>query len=43
MASSIVDVYGKCGLVENVRKLFDDMLERNMVACNLMKNLFKMG
>ncbi|KAK9268937.1 hypothetical protein L1049_000703 [Liquidambar formosana] len=36
VASSLVDMYGKCGVLEYARKVFDDMLERNVVAWNSM-------
>lgn len=32
VASCLVDIYGKFGIVEDVRKAFDDMIERNVVA-----------
>ncbi|KAM4125284.1 hypothetical protein ACB094_01G297400 [Castanea mollissima] len=36
VASSLVDMYGKCGILEDARKVFDGMLERNVVAWNSM-------
>lgn len=36
VASSLVDRYGKCGILEDARKVFDGMLERNVVAWNSM-------
>ena len=36
VASSLVDMYGKCGILEDARKAFDGMLERNVVAWNSM-------
>ncbi|KAK6941581.1 E motif [Dillenia turbinata] len=34
VASSLVDMYGKCGAVEQARKVFDNMDERNVVSWN---------
>ncbi|KAI3421388.1 uncharacterized protein J3R85_012425 [Psidium guajava] len=34
VASSLIDFYGKCGLLEDARKVFDSMPERNAVAWN---------
>ncbi|KAI6679412.1 hypothetical protein NL676_033293 [Syzygium grande] len=34
VASSLVDFYGKCGLLEDARKVFDSIPERNAVAWN---------
>ncbi|KAH0970413.1 hypothetical protein GBA52_022569 [Prunus armeniaca] len=34
VASSLVDMYGKCGVVEDARKVFDGMPERNVVTWN---------
>jgi pentatricopeptide repeat protein len=36
VASSLVDMYGKCGVLEDARKVFDGMLERNAVTWNSM-------
>uniref|UniRef100_A0A7N0V7G3 Chlororespiratory reduction 21 n=1 Tax=Kalanchoe fedtschenkoi TaxID=63787 RepID=A0A7N0V7G3_KALFE len=36
VASSLVDMYGKCGLLQDARKVFDKMLERNAVVWNSM-------
>eukprot|EP01018_Ginkgo_biloba_P021808 Gb_31465 [translate_table: standard] len=36
VASALVDMYVKCGSIENARKLFDKMLERNVVSWNAM-------
>lgn len=36
VASSLVDMYGKCGVLENARKVFDTMPERNVIAWNSM-------
>ncbi|XP_057468111.1 pentatricopeptide repeat-containing protein At5g55740, chloroplastic [Actinidia eriantha] len=36
VASSLVDMYGKCGVCGDARKVFDEMLERNVVAWNSM-------
>ncbi|XP_062148846.1 pentatricopeptide repeat-containing protein At5g55740, chloroplastic [Alnus glutinosa] len=36
VASSLVDMYGKCGIVEDARKMFDSIFERNVVAWNSM-------
>ncbi|KAM2193569.1 hypothetical protein ACFX1X_026489 [Malus domestica] len=36
VASSLVDMYGKCGEVEDARKVFDGMPQRNAVAWNSM-------
>ena len=35
-ASSLVDMYGKCGYIGEARKVFDGMFERNVVAWNSM-------
>lgn len=34
VASSLVDMYGKCGAFEDARKVFDRMPERNLVTWN---------
>ena len=34
VASSLVDMYGKCGVMEDARKVFASILERNVVAWN---------
>ncbi|XAR66954.1 hypothetical protein NMG60_11013351 [Bertholletia excelsa] len=36
VASSLVDMYGKCGVLGDARKVFDKMAERNVVAWNSM-------
>ncbi|KAK9060735.1 hypothetical protein SSX86_021441 [Deinandra increscens subsp. villosa] len=36
VASSLVDMYGKCGALEDARKVFDKMPERNVVTWNSM-------
>ncbi|XP_077211689.1 tetratricopeptide repeat (TPR)-like superfamily protein [Tasmannia lanceolata] len=36
VASSLVDMYGKCGLLGDARKVFDEIPERNVVAWNSM-------
>ncbi|XP_059635001.1 pentatricopeptide repeat-containing protein At5g55740, chloroplastic [Cornus florida] len=36
VGSSLIDMYGKCGVLENGRRVFDVMLERNVVAWNSM-------
>ncbi|PKI66704.1 pentatricopeptide repeat-containing protein At5g55740, chloroplastic [Punica granatum] len=36
VASSLVDMYGKCRALEDARKMFDEMPERNVVAWNSM-------
>lgn len=36
VASSLVDMYGKCGVLDEARKKFDKMPERNVVAWNSM-------
>ncbi|XP_022856407.1 pentatricopeptide repeat-containing protein At3g53360, mitochondrial [Olea europaea var. sylvestris] len=32
LANHILNMYGKCGLIEDARKVFDDMPERNVVS-----------
>uniref|UniRef100_I1MP29 DYW domain-containing protein n=1 Tax=Glycine max TaxID=3847 RepID=I1MP29_SOYBN len=32
----LVELYGKCGVLEDARKMFDGMPERNVVACTVM-------
>lgn len=34
VASSLIDMYGKCGIVDDARKVFDGMVSRNAVAWN---------
>ncbi|KAK7304188.1 hypothetical protein RJT34_15301 [Clitoria ternatea] len=36
VATSLVDMYGKCGVLEDAEKVFDGMVERNVVAWNSM-------
>ncbi|MFQ6638367.1 hypothetical protein Gotur_015925 [Gossypium turneri] len=36
VASSLIDMYGKCGALEDARKVFDAMIERNVIAWNSM-------
>nr|AKH05159.1 chlororespiratory reduction 21 [Monsonia marlothii] len=36
VGSSLVDMYGKCNLVEDARKVFENMPERNTIAWNSM-------
>lgn len=36
VASSLIDMYGKCGVLGNARKVFDKMSERNVVTWNTM-------
>ncbi|XVF34754.1 hypothetical protein REPUB_Repub18cG0086300 [Reevesia pubescens] len=36
VASSLIDMYGKCGVLEDARKVFDGMVERNVIAWNSM-------
>ncbi|XWS71978.1 hypothetical protein CRYUN_Cryun02cG0001200 [Craigia yunnanensis] len=36
VASSLIDMYGKCGVLEYARKAFDGMFERNVIAWNSM-------
>ncbi|XP_071716530.1 pentatricopeptide repeat-containing protein At5g55740, chloroplastic [Rutidosis leptorrhynchoides] len=36
VGSSLVDMYGKCGDLISARKVFDDMVERNVVTWNSM-------
>lgn len=32
LANHILNMYGKCGLIQDARKVFDDMPERNVVS-----------
>ncbi|KAK7280885.1 hypothetical protein RIF29_08438 [Crotalaria pallida] len=34
VASSLVDMYGKCGFLEDAQRVFDGMLEKNIVSWN---------
>lgn len=34
VASSLVDMYGKCGALEDAKKVFDGMLDKNVVSWN---------
>ena len=36
VASSLIDMYGRCGVLEDARKVFDGMVERNVIAWNSM-------
>ncbi|XP_031248096.1 pentatricopeptide repeat-containing protein At5g55740, chloroplastic [Pistacia vera] len=36
VASSLIDMYGKCGVLDEARKVFDGMILRNAVAWNSM-------
>ncbi|CAI0629063.1 unnamed protein product [Linum tenue] len=36
VCSSLVDMYGKCGVLEDARRVFDEMPERNAVTWNSM-------
>ncbi|CAN1125885.1 Pentatricopeptide repeat-containing protein At5g55740, chloroplastic [Linum perenne] len=36
VSSSLVDMYGKCGVLEDARKVFDGMADRNVVTWNSM-------
>ncbi|CAK9154434.1 unnamed protein product [Ilex paraguariensis] len=36
VASSLVDMYGKCGVLRDAREVFDNMVDRNVVAWNSM-------
>ena len=36
VSSSLVDMYGKCGVLEDARKVFDSMVEKNVVTWNSM-------
>ncbi|PIA65367.1 hypothetical protein AQUCO_00100680v1, partial [Aquilegia coerulea] len=36
VASSLVDMYGKCRLLDDAKKIFDDITERNVVTWNSM-------
>lgn len=36
VASSLVDMYGKCGVLEDVRQVFDGMLDKNVITWNSM-------
>ncbi|XP_057741065.1 pentatricopeptide repeat-containing protein At5g55740, chloroplastic [Arachis stenosperma] len=36
VASSLVDMYGKCRVLEDAQKVFDSMLEKNVIAWNSM-------
>ncbi|PNX99107.1 pentatricopeptide repeat-containing protein chloroplastic-like [Trifolium pratense] len=36
VATSLVDMYGKCGAFEDAEKVFDDMPEKNVIAWNSM-------
>ncbi|XP_022755089.1 pentatricopeptide repeat-containing protein At5g55740, chloroplastic isoform X2 [Durio zibethinus] len=36
VSSSLIDMYGKCGVLEDARKAFDGMDQRNVIAWNSM-------
>ncbi|XP_019095390.1 PREDICTED: pentatricopeptide repeat-containing protein At5g55740, chloroplastic-like [Camelina sativa] len=36
VASSLADMYGKCGVLDDARKVFDEIPERNVVAWNAL-------
>ncbi|KAM0940567.1 putative tetratricopeptide-like helical domain superfamily [Dioscorea sansibarensis] len=36
LSTSVVDVYGKCGVMSDARKMFDEMRERNAVSWNVI-------
>ena len=36
IALKLVELYGKCGVLEDARKMFDGMPERDVVACTVM-------
>ncbi|KAJ6698840.1 hypothetical protein OIU79_012181 [Salix purpurea] len=36
VSSSLVDAYGKCGILEDARKVFDNMPDKNVVTWNSM-------
>lgn len=36
VASSLADMYGKCGLLDDARRVFDEIPERNVVAWNAL-------
>ncbi|MBA0835633.1 hypothetical protein Goarm_007904, partial [Gossypium armourianum] len=36
VASSLIDMYGKCGALEDARKVFDALIQRNVIAWNSM-------
>lgn len=36
VSSSLVDAYGKCGILEDARKVFDNMSDKNVVTWNSM-------
>ncbi|XP_027331074.1 pentatricopeptide repeat-containing protein At5g55740, chloroplastic [Abrus precatorius] len=36
VATSLVDMYGKCGFLEDAEKVFDGMVQKNVVAWNSM-------
>lgn len=40
VATSLVDMYGKCGFLEDAGKVFDDMPQKNVVAWNSMIGVF---
>ncbi|KAL5101397.1 hypothetical protein RYX36_005724 [Vicia faba] len=40
VATSLVDMYGKCGFLEDAEKVFDDMPQKNVIAWNSMIGVF---
>ncbi|CAL0320067.1 unnamed protein product [Lupinus luteus] len=36
VASSLVDMYGKCGVLEDAERVFDGMIEKNIISWNSM-------
>ncbi|KAJ7297095.1 hypothetical protein O6H91_06G050100 [Diphasiastrum complanatum] len=36
MGSALIDMYAKCGCIEDARQVFNNMHERNVVSCNAM-------
>ncbi|XP_038681433.1 pentatricopeptide repeat-containing protein At2g46050, mitochondrial isoform X2 [Tripterygium wilfordii] len=42
-ACALVDLYGKCGLVENARRVFDRVLHRDLVFWNVMLSCYALN